>query len=212
MTNAVGPKAYQLEEGNGMHNKRIAPLVILLILAAVLGGAFVAHDLLAKRYAPTEPLDADQAQGANAASGDIILLADHDATVYTDLGEPLKLSTIADGKPLVINFWATWCPYCVDELPDFQDIVEEYGDRVNFAFVDVADGQRERAEDAQAWLVDNGFDDLPDYYDTSLEASTTFGVFSYPTTVVVSADGEILTISAGRIDPILMRGSLEQLV
>ena len=60
--------------------------------------------------------------------------------------------------------------------------------------------------------VDNGFDDLPDYYDTSLEASTTFGVFSYPTTVVVSADGEILTISAGRIDPILMRGSLEQLV
>ena len=53
---------------------------------------------------------------------------------------------------------------------------------------------------------------LPDYYDTDLEASTAFGVYSYPTTVVVSADGEILTISAGRIDPILMRGSLEQLV
>ena len=195
-----------------MHDKRIAPLVILVILAAVLGGAFVAHDLLAKRHAPAEPLDADQAQGANAATDDAILLADHDATVYTDLGEPLKLSSIADGKPLVINFWATWCPYCVDELPDFQDIVADYGDKVNFAFVDVADGQRERAEDAQAWLADNGFDDLPDYYDTDLEASTAFGVYSYPTTVVVSADGEILTISAGRIDPILMRGSLEQLV
>ena len=195
-----------------MHNKRIGPLVVLLILAVVLGGAFVAHDQLAKRYTPAEHSDATQAQGADATTDDVVLLADHDATVYTDLGEPLKLSTIADGKPLVINFWATWCPFCVDELPDFQDIVEEYGDRVNFAFVDVVDGQRERAEDAQAWLVDNGFDDLPDYYDTNLEASTTFGVYSYPTTVVVSADGEILTISAGRIDPILMRGSLEQLV
>lgn len=195
-----------------MHNKRIRPLVILLILVAVLGGAFVAYDLIAKRYAPAGSPNANGAQGADAASDDVVLLADHDATVYTDLGEPLKLSTIADGKPLVINFWATWCPYCVDELPDFQDIVADYGDRVNFAFVDVADGQRERAEDAQAWLVDNGFDDLPDYYDTDLDASTTFGVFSYPTTVVVSADGEILTISAGRIDPILMRGSLEQLV
>ena len=195
-----------------MHDKRIGPLVILSILAIVLGGAFVAHDQLAKRYAPAQSSEATQTQDADATTDDVILLADHDATVYTELGEPLKLSTIADGKPLVINFWATWCPYCVDELPDFQDIVEEYDGRVNFAFVDVADGQRERAESAQAWLADNGFDDLPDYYDIDLDASTTFGVYSYPTTVVVSADGEILAISAGRIDPILMRGSLEQLV
>lgn len=196
-----------------MNNRRVGPLFVLAALVAVLGVAFVGHNLLAKRQVSTVPREAAQAgEAASAATDDVYLLADYDATVYTDLDEPLKLSSIADGKPLVINFWATWCPYCVDELPDFQQIVSDYGGRVNFAFVDVADGQRERAEDAQAWLADNGFDDLPDYYDTSLEASTTFGVYSYPTTVVVSADGEILTVSPGRIDPVLLRGSLEKLV
>ena len=194
-----------------MSNRRFGPFVVLAVLVAVLGVAYVGHDLLAKRQTSTVSVETSQTEGA-AGANETFMLADYDATVYTDLDEPLKLTSIADGKPLVINFWATWCPYCVDELPDFQQIVSDYGDRVNFAFVDVADGQRERAEDAQAWLADNGFDDLPDYYDTSLEASTTFGVYSYPTTVVVSADGEILTVSPGRIDPVLLRGSLEKLV
>ena len=196
-----------------MNNRRVGPLFVLAALVAVLGVAFVGHNLLAKRQVSTVPREAAQAgEAASAATDDVYLLADYDATVYTDLGEPLKLSAIAGGKPLVVNFWATWCPYCVDELPDFQQIVNDYGDRVSFAFVDVADGQRERADDAQAWLADNRFDDLPDYYDTSLEATTTFGVYSYPTTVLVSAEGEILSVSPGRIDPILLRGSLEQLV
>ena len=196
-----------------MNNRRVGPLFVLAALVAVLGVAFVGHNLLAKSQVSTVPREAAQAgEAASAATDDVYLLADYDATVYTDLGEPLKLSAIAGGKPLVVNFWATWCPYCVDELPDFQQIVNDYGDRVSFAFVDVADGQRERADDAQAWLADNRFDDLPDYYDTSLEACTTFGVYSYPTTVLVSAEGEILNVSPGRIDPILLRGSLEQLV
>ena len=133
-----------------MNNRRVGPLVVLAALVAVLGVAFVGHNLLAKSQVSTVPREAAQAgEAASAATDDVYLLADYDATVYTDLGEPLKLSAIAGGKPLVVNFWATWCPYCVDELPDFQQIVSDYGDRVSFAFVDVADGQRERADDAR---------------------------------------------------------------
>ena len=191
--------------------KRFQPLVTFGVLVALLVGAFVGHNLLVARQNGSAQPTAQEV-GSAASGDDVLLLADHDATVYTALGDSLRLSEIADGKPLVINFWATWCPYCVDELPDFQDIYAEYCDRVSFAFVDAADGQRERVDDAAAWLVEEGFDDLPAYYDSSQEAMVSFGAYALPTTVVVSAEGEILTITAGRIDATLMRGALEQLV
>lgn len=199
-----------------MTRQRQNALIIIIVLAAVLAAALVGRDYLARRRM-SEATVATEEQTLNEASAeqpttDVLLLEDYNATVYTDLGEPLRLTDIADGKPLVINFWATWCPYCVDELPDFQQLVAAYGDQVNFAFVDVADGQREKAEDAAAWLHEQGFDDLPAYYDTSQEAAATFGAYALPTTVVVAANGEILTVSAGRIDVDLMRGALESLV
>ena len=193
--------------------RRRGTLITFFVLVVVLAVGFVGRDLMARRQAAqlAEQTAQELAQ-SNGTADDVIMLADHDVTIYTNMGEPVSFSDIANGQPLVINFWATWCPYCVDELPDFQKIVTDYGDRAAFAFVDVADGQRERADDARQWLVDNGFDDLPDYYDRDMAAVTSFGVYAYPTTVIVSAEGEVLTISAGRIDAALLRGTLNQLV
>ncbi len=192
--------------------RKWSALITFGLLAVVLAVGFVGRDLLERRQASELAAQEASEPAESDAADDAIMLADHDTTVYTDLGEPISFADIANGRPLVINFWATWCPYCVDELPDFQKIVADYGDRVAFAFVDVADGQRERADDARQWLIDNGFDDLPDYYDRDMAAVTSFGVYAYPTTVIVSAEGEVLTISAGRIDAALLRGTLNQLV
>jgi thiol-disulfide isomerase/thioredoxin len=139
-------------------------------------------------------------------------LADYDATVYDESDEPVKLSAIAAGKPLVINFWATWCPYCVEELPDFQKVYQDYGDRVSFAFVDSTDGRRETKEGAQAWLAENGYADLPVYYDKDLDATAAFGARSLPTTAIVTADGEILVVQPGKFDATRLRGALDTLV
>ncbi len=192
--------------------RKWSALITFGLLAVVLAVGFVGRDLLERRQASELAAQEAGEPAESDAADDAIMLADHDTTVYTDLGEPISFADIANGRPMVINFWATWCPYCVDELPDFQKIVADYGDRVAFAFVDVADGQRERADDARQWLIDNGFDDLPDYYDRNMAAATSFGVYAYPTTVIVSAEGEVLTISAGRIDAALLRGTLNQLV
>lgn len=153
----------------------------------------------------------------NASDGptderDLPQLADYDATVYSADGESFLLSDIASGRPLVINFWASWCPYCVQEMPDYQQLVSEYGDRVSFAFVDQTDGSRETVETARMWLSQNGFDDLPVYYDTALDASSAFGASSLPTSVVVSADGSILGAFSGAIRLDTMRSTLDALV
>lgn len=193
-----------------MESNKRGTLVAAALLVAVLVCGGLGYRMLAARVEP-EPAPIEQAETTDDA-GEAPLLADHDATVYTVDGEAVTLTRIADGRPLVINFWATWCPYCVEELPDFQEIVADYSGRVSFCFLDVTDGSRETVELAAAFLEENGYSDLPAYYDTDLAASIEYGASSLPTTVVVNGDGEIIAISAGMIDPILLRGTLDQMV
>ena len=193
-----------------MESNKRETLVAAALLVAVLVCGGLGYRMLAARVEP-EPAPIEQAEATDDA-GEAPLLADHDATVYTVDGEAVTLTRIADGRPLVINFWATWCPYCVEELPDFQEIVADYSGRVSFCFLDVTDGSRETVELAAAFLEENGYSDLPAYYDTDLAASIEYGASSLPTTVVVNGDGEIIAISAGMIDPILLRGTLDQMV
>ena len=208
-----------------MENRRVGVIVAAVALVVVLVLAFVGYRVLAPKQGDSQPA-AQSSQSADASQQtqgqtqgqsqqpqkEPLRLADYDATVYAADGQPKKLSEIAAGKPLVINFWATWCPYCVQEMPDFQGIYHDYGDRVSFAFVDSTDGRRETKEAAQGWLAENGLDDLPAYYDTDLDATATFGARSLPTTAIVSADGDILMVKSGRINATSMRSALDTLV
>ena len=196
---------FQTEGGAQKHGVRGA-VIAIVALAAVLAIGTVAYNALGGAGAPTQY---DSAQ--EAATGDAQYLADFDATVFDEYGDARTLTALADGKPFVMNFWATWCPYCVQEMDDYQAIVDDYDGRVSFAFIDIADGTRETVDDATAWLYKNEYH-LPAYYDTRLEAMRAYGATSLPTTVVVAADGEIMTISAGRIDPQLMREALDSLL
>lgn len=60
-------------------------------------------------------------------------------------GNIVRLSDMF-GKPVVINFWATWCPPCKRELPDFYRLCREYGDRVVFMMVNLTDGRRDTVD------------------------------------------------------------------
>lgn len=197
----------------------VAAIVALVALVAVVGIGYFAYQQLAGQAGGNNtPLVSSHNGGASAAasssttasshSSNAIWLADYDATVFNEYGDATTLTKIADGKPLVINFWATWCTYCVREMPDYQELYDEYGDRVSFAFVDCVYGTRETADKAAAWLYENEYN-LPAYYDNNLSAQSLFGITSIPTTVIVSADGEILTITTGQIDPDRMREALD---
>lgn len=183
-------------------------LVAALVLVFVLIAAGIAYHMLLGEAGDK----AQVSHAADEAAADAKLwLSDFDCTVYVQEEVPLTLGQIADGKPLVVNFWATWCPYCLQEMDDYQAIYDEYSDRVAFAFIDATDGQRETVDKARDWILESGYT-LPFYYDLGLEAVAAFGVQAFPTTVVVAADGEIMAVSPGVIDPDLMRNALDTLV
>ena len=188
--------------------RRREALVALIVLVAVIAAAFFAYQMLAAQAHDSQP---ETRTTTTESSRELPKLSEFDATVYTESDEGRLLTEIADGKPLVMNFWATWCPYCVNEMGDYQEIYDEYGDRVSFAFIDVADGKRETVQKASDWLADNGYR-LPAYYDTSLNAMYKYGATNLPTTVIVARNGDILDVSAGAIDPKAMRSTLTELV
>ena len=180
---------------------------MLVALVVVLVAAYFAYGALAGEGASASAGKAGDE--ANAEEG-FPQLSDYNPTVYTASGDPVQFTEIADGRPLIVNFWATWCPYCVQEMPDFQMLYDEYGDRVAFAFVDCADGKRETVAGARAWLEEQGLT-LPAYFDVELDAMYVYGATNLPTTAIVDASGNILDVSAGRIDVSRMRNTLDSL-
>lgn len=113
-----------------------------------------------------------------------------DFTIYDGEGGRVKFSDF-QGKPVVINFWATWCPFCVKELPDFDKAAGKYGEKVNFLFIDVADGKQETVEKAKEYLAEQDFENITSYYDSGLEASDLFGISSLPMTLLIDSDGRM---------------------
>lgn len=118
-------------------------------------------------------------------------------TVYDTSGNTVKLSDYI-GKPVVINFWASWCNPCKSEMPDFDEMYQKYSDNVIFLMVNLTDGKRETKDSAMNFISDQGYS-FPIYLDTLKSASSAYGIASIPTTVFISKEGNIESRHIGSI-------------
>lgn len=119
-----------------------------------------------------------------------------DFTVYDRLGNEVHLSDFS-GEPVVINFWATWCTYCVQEMPDFNKAYIAYPN-VNFLMINATDGVNETEKKATDYVDSEGFG-FNIYFDTESEAQTAYRVNAYPMTFFVNASGEFVSRHRGKI-------------
>ncbi len=97
--------------------------------------------------------------------------------------------------PLVVNFWASWCPACVVELPDFQAVSEQVGEEVTFIGMNVLPDDRAAAE---ALIEQTGVEyQLAE--DDGGALYTEFGGIAMPTTVFLDTDGNIVDVHSGTL-------------
>lgn len=106
-----------------------------------------------------------------------------------DEGQPVTLKDFR-GKLVLLNFWATWCIPCVEEMPDLQELHERYADK-GLAIVSVS--QDSRGLPAVKEFAQRHKLTMPLYLDTKkFELARTLGVRQMPTTVILDTSGEEL--------------------
>ena len=130
-------------------------------------------------------------------------------TVYTADGTAIKLSDFR-GKPVVLNFWASWCGPCKSEMPAFEAVYQTAGEKVQFLMVNLTDGVSETVEVASAFIADAGYT-FPVFYDTSSAASAAYGVSSIPATFFIDAKGRIAASHVGAMDESTLRSYMEKI-
>ena len=161
-------------------------LILLLVIVLLLGGGTVAYRLLGKITTPPSPYGQDNVSQLEAAP---------DFTVYDSDGAPVSLVS-KQGKPVFINFWATWCAPCRSELADLDEAYKTYGEKIEFMMINLTDGGSETVEGVRAFVEENGYT-FPVYYDSDGSAALACGVDPIPTTVLIGPDGSYLHTQIG---------------
>lgn len=95
-----------------------------------------------------------------------------------------------NGKPKIINLWATWCPPCVAEMPSFQKLHEDYSHKVDFVFL-----SQEPLGTIQTFIDKNNYT-LPVFQQTEVLPET-LQSRELPTTFIINAEGEIIVKKIG---------------
>lgn len=119
-----------------------------------------------------------------------------DFTVVDYDGNKVKLSDYK-GKPVVLNFWATWCYYCKVEMPDFNEAYKNYPD-VQFLMVNATGTNGETVESAKAYVEQEKYE-FPVLFDTMYEANQAYRLSSFPMTVFIDAEGNIVSSRVGML-------------
>lgn len=190
--------------------KKTSFLVLVLVLAALIGGAYVLYGRLsagagADNLSVQTPPPA-QTPGETGAPQDSAApeeteppkMEAPDFTVVDADGTEVKLSDYV-GKPIVLNFWASWCSPCKSEMPEFNAAWEELDGEVQFLMVNMTDGARETVESAREYVEGEGFT-FPVLFDTKSEAAIAYSAYSLPTTYFIDAEGYVTARAVGAID------------
>ena len=159
----------------------LAIMAVLIIAVVIIVGIIIFRKIDNSRYVYPEKKE------------DVIKSApDFAATLVS--GEEFTLSENI-GKPVLINFWATWCGPCVNEMPAFERLKEDYGEEV----VIVAVNCGEKAEAVREFAETNGYT-----FSFAIDEKAKISTMDYPTmsipyTVLVDKEGNIAEEFVGAV-------------
>ena len=199
--------------------KTLKLLIWILAFAVVIVGAYVLYNRLSSEISvggiatvaqETKAPEATENPGETAAETEEKGSEAPDFTVYDLEGNAYKLSDFR-GKPVLLNFWASWCGPCQMEMPDFQKYYESHGDKVNFVIVNLTDGQQETVESAFAFIEEKGYT-FPVYYDTDIDAAMKYGVSAVPVSYFIDAEGYFVAWAQGALSADMLQQGMDLLL
>jgi thiol-disulfide isomerase/thioredoxin len=181
----------------GIDGRTLAICALVALIAALLAGF------------ATSRLTADD-DGDRPSEGELTAAEELPDIALTRFDDSEVRTTDFRGQPLVINFWASWCVPCIDEMPAFQQVHESLGDEVAFLGVN----SRDTVESAAQMIETTGVTyDLA--RDVGGDLARALDVASLPVTVLVLPDGTVVEtlqreVSADRLCEAINQALLNQ--
>jgi cytochrome c biogenesis protein CcmG/thiol:disulfide interchange protein DsbE len=175
---------------------------IVLIVVALLGGAwvFMSREQVAnpRDYAVTE--------------APIVGHLAPDFTLKTPLGRSISLTDFVDrsgdsGRPVVLNYWASWCGPCRVETPELQSASLKYGEQIAILGIN----QGETPKTISEFGVSYGLT-YPLLVDEANEVNREYGITSLPTTVFIDRNGVVREVFIGILTKATMTERLDRLI
>ncbi len=173
-------------------------LIIAVLLVGIITGASVLYNKYSEEFdmnnqVQQEEISSDVEQKTetqdNTNSAPDFTVTDYD-------GNKVNLSDFK-GKPVVLNFWATWCYYCKVEMPDFNEVYKKYPD-VQFLMVNATGTNGETVDSAKAYIEQEKYE-FDVFFDVEGNACQTYRVSSYPQTLFIDKDGNIVSHRMGML-------------
>ena len=177
--------------------KRILPILLALVLLCGCGKTVTSNTTPTTTPETTKPTETVSAAAPNF-------------TMYTLEGEKVSLDDFK-GKPIVLNFWASWCGPCKNEMPELEAAYKEYGERIHFLMVNLTDGVDDTVEKASTYIAQQGYT-FPVYYDKDLSGATAYGVSSIPFTLFINAEGDIVAYYTGSMNKQILQSGIGMLM
>jgi thiol-disulfide isomerase/thioredoxin len=134
-----------------------------------------------------------------------------DFTVIDANGNNVKFSDLL-GKPIIINFWASWCPPCKAEMPDYEEAYQNYSNKgIVFMMINMTDGQRETVDIAKKFLKENNYK-FDVYFDVNSDAANIYGISSIPDSIFIDKTGNIINAYVGAVDKATIQKNIDLLL
>ena len=186
--------------------KSLKLVLLVLCFVAVLLGARVLYD----RLGSSVETDALAQVPAETAMAEEEAQLAPDILVFDEQGGEHRLSDY-QGKPVILNFWASWCGPCKSEMPAFQEKYQLYGDQIQFLMVNLTDGSRETVDTALAFVEGAGYT-FPVFYDTEMDAALNYNVSGVPVTYFIDAQGALVAWQQGAMSADMLQRGIDMLL
>ncbi len=122
-------------------------------------------------------------------------------------GDSIVMSNLVGPKPIVLNFWASWCPPCRREAPMLESYWQRYQDRALFLGVNFQDGE----EAALAFIREFNLS-FPSGADPRGSVGVDYGVYGLPETFFITKEGRVLARHVGELSAKQLEGYLARLL
>lgn len=183
-----------------MKNQKITIIILSVVLVLLIAVSVWAYGSFSEDYVTNETADV-----TTTADDTKEIVTTTDFTMTDKSGNTVKLSDYF-GKPIVVNFWASWCSPCKSEMPHFEEAYKEYGSDMHFIMVNVGDSHSEAYE-----FADKSGYTFPVYHDSNYSGTYAYGVSSIPQTLFINSDGELVNSYTGMMSKAALQSNIEKI-